>query len=145
MRGCIVYTFRKCGINVNRNLVIPCFKVITSCCNPKTKRGTQNIKRERERESVYILVATHTETFELVKRGDISFVGGDRFNHRPHIHDFLFLSLTVVVAAFHFFFFGFSLSWVWTMGRKNWRVEIMECMWRHWKMLVSNKSLSWTF
>ena len=127
MRGCIVYTFRKCGINVNRNLVIPCFKVITSCCNPKTKRGTQNIKREREKESVYILVATHTETFELVKRGDISFVGGDRFNHRPHIHDFLFLSLTVVVAAFHFFFLGFlsleSELWVErTEGLKLWSV-----------------------
>ena len=78
---------------------------------------------------MYILVATHTETFELVKRGDISVVGGDRFNHRPHIHDFLFLSLTVVVAAFHFLFFIFGFlsleSELWverTEGLKLWSV-----------------------
>ena len=144
MRGCIVYTFRKCGINVNRNLVIPCFKVITSCCNPKTKRGTQNIKRERERECVHFGGNAYRD-FRVGKEG--------RYQRRwrrplqpPTSHPRFPLSLSYCCCCrLPFFFFGFSLSWVWTMGRKNWRVEIMECMWRHWKMLVSNKSLSWTF
>ena len=129
MRGCIVYTFRKCGINVNRNLVIPCFKVITSCCNPKTKRGTQNIKRERERECVHFGGNAYRD-FRVGKEG--------RYQRRwrrplqpPTSHPRFPLSLSYCCCCrlpfFFFFFFGFlsleSELWVErTEGLKLWSV-----------------------